>query len=236
MFAERASCLSCTSPCSTDSCATNTPGGLLLLTSFWDYSPATGPSDSWTIHGLWPDNCDGTYEASCDSSRSGSQISQVLQMSAPSTLDYMNEYWVDVNGDNAQFWKHEYEKHATCISTLKPACYANYTSGQDIVDFFTVSTELFQQYNLYSALSSAGITPSSSETYTLAALQSAAKASFGGITPSFRCTNNVNLKEAWFDFETTGRSTTVDAFTLVDPIASNTNCATTGIKYNPKSG
>lgn len=29
------------------------PQGQLLLTTFWDYDPAVGPSDEWTIHGLW---------------------------------------------------------------------------------------------------------------------------------------------------------------------------------------
>lgn len=36
-----------------DSCCFNAPGGALLLTQFWDTDPATGPSDSWTLHGLW---------------------------------------------------------------------------------------------------------------------------------------------------------------------------------------
>ena len=36
-----------------DSCCVNTPGGMLLQTQFWDTDPSTGPSDSWTIHGLW---------------------------------------------------------------------------------------------------------------------------------------------------------------------------------------
>ena len=34
-------------------CCFNAPGGSLLQTQFWDANPATGPSDSWTIHGLW---------------------------------------------------------------------------------------------------------------------------------------------------------------------------------------
>lgn len=34
-------------------CCFNAPGGSLLQTQFWDTDPATGPSDSWTIHGLW---------------------------------------------------------------------------------------------------------------------------------------------------------------------------------------
>lgn len=34
-------------------CCFNSPGGSLLQTQFWDTSPVAGPSDSWTIHGLW---------------------------------------------------------------------------------------------------------------------------------------------------------------------------------------
>lgn len=47
-----------------NTCCSPTPGGLVLATQFW--STYTGlekknqklPKGSWTIHGLWPDNCD----------------------------------------------------------------------------------------------------------------------------------------------------------------------------------
>ena len=37
----------------TDLCCFNAPGGQLLQTQFWDTNPVAGPTNSWTIHGLW---------------------------------------------------------------------------------------------------------------------------------------------------------------------------------------
>ena len=45
--------LSCSTENPEDTCCYNHPGGLVLLTEFWDTDPVTGPVDSWTIHGLW---------------------------------------------------------------------------------------------------------------------------------------------------------------------------------------
>lgn len=58
VFADAKTCpndspLSCSSSSEEASCCFNSPGGALLLTQFWDYDPSTGPSDSWTLHGLW---------------------------------------------------------------------------------------------------------------------------------------------------------------------------------------
>jgi hypothetical protein len=64
----------------------NSPGGALLQTQFWDTAPVTGPVDSWTVHGLWPDNCDGTYEASCDDLRAYTNISAILQSAGKTEL------------------------------------------------------------------------------------------------------------------------------------------------------
>ncbi|EDN90644.1 hypothetical protein SS1G_00044 [Sclerotinia sclerotiorum 1980 UF-70] len=77
--------LSC-SGSSTNTCCFNTPGGQMVQTQFWDSDPSTGPSDSWTIHGLWPDHCDGTYDSNCDSSRAYSSITNILSAAGQTSL------------------------------------------------------------------------------------------------------------------------------------------------------
>lgn len=62
-------------PTQVDSCCVETFGGLLLTTQFWDtYTgrEAEGqllPEKVWTLHGLWPDFCNGSYTQYCDLSR-----------------------------------------------------------------------------------------------------------------------------------------------------------------------
>jgi ribonuclease T2 len=53
--------------------------GQLLQVQFWDANPPTGPSDAWTIHGLWPDYCGSGYPQNCDPSRAYTNISSILQ-------------------------------------------------------------------------------------------------------------------------------------------------------------
>jgi len=143
--------LSChnTSP-PTDTCCFVHPGGQLLLTQFWDTAPSTGPADSWTVHGLWPDHCDGTYDSNCDPSRAYTDITGILtSFGKTALLSYMQTYWKDYNNNDDSFWQHEWSKHGTCISTLNPSCYTNYQSKQEIPDFFQAAVTLFQTLPSY---------------------------------------------------------------------------------------
>lgn len=161
--------LSCSSGATTTNyCCFNYPGGLLLQTQFWDTNPPTGPSDSWTIHGLWsvhlwhlqitfpidlfsrPDNCDGTYEANCDPAREYTNIRQIISdAGATDLLSYMNTYWKDYQGDDDSFWSHEWGKHGTCISTLETSCYTNYVAKEEVVAFFQKTVDLFKTLPSY---------------------------------------------------------------------------------------
>lgn len=226
--------LSCHNTTAYDTCCLNAPGGHLLLTQFWDTDPATGPSDSWTIHGLWPDRCDGTYDSNCDSSRAYTNITQILQAGAPSTLQYMQTYWKDYTGNDETFWEHEWGKHGTCISTLKPSCYTNYQPTQEAVDFFVRAVGLFQTLPSYSWLSAAGIVPSSTATYTLSAIQAALTAHFG-YAVTINCNSNKELNELWYHYNVQG-SVQSGTFQPTTPVGSGSTCPSTGIKYLPKPG
>jgi len=226
--------------CSTsvsDTCCTESPGGLLLQTQFWDTNPSTGPSDSWTIHGLWPDNCDGTFESDCDPSRAYTDLSSLLtDQGASDTLDFMNTFWVDIRGRNEQFWEHEWSKHGTCMSTLEPSCLPSGSpTGAEAVAFFQTVVKLFQSLPTFTWLSNQGITPSTTKTYTLSTLTAALKSESGGYTPELGCSSG-NLNSISWYFHLQG--SIIDGnFLPID--ATNTargSCPSTGIKYRPKSG
>jgi len=215
-------------------CCFESPGGLLLQTQFWDTSPSTGPTNSWTIHGLWPDNCDTTFTENCDPSRDYTGIAALLTaQGASSTLTFMQEFWKDINGDDETFWEHEWSTHGTCMSTLKPTCLpAGSPNGAEAVAFFETVTTLFQTLPTFTWLSNQGITPSTSTTYTLASLTAAIKAE-SGFTPTFDCTGST-LNAAIYYFHLRG-SVIDGAFQQINAPESGT-CPTSGIKYPPKTG
>ncbi|GKZ30218.1 ribonuclease T2-like [Aspergillus brasiliensis] len=224
--------------CQTDneaSCCFNSPGGSLLQTQFWDYDPSDGPTDSWTIHGLWPDNCDGSYQEYCDDSREYSNITSILEaQNRTELLSYMKEYWPDYEGadEDESFWEHEWNKHGTCINTIEPSCYTDYYAQEEVGDFFQQVVDLFKTLDSYSALSDAGITPSEDATYELSDIEDALAAIHDGYPPYVGCEDGA-LSQLYYYFNVKGSAiggTYVAAERLED-----SNCKDSGIKYPPKS-
>jgi ribonuclease T2 len=184
-------------PSVVDSCCVETFGGLLLTTQFWDtYTgrEAEGqylPQNHWTIHGLWPDFCNGSFTQYCDLNRqydpipspntttgkpggtpvppyNGSNIGTFLEPFGKfDLLAYMNTYWIAQNQDNPGFWGHEFSKHATCFSTFNVPCYGpEYRKHEDVVDFFETVVKYQKRVPTFKWLEKAGIKPSNSTQYT----------------------------------------------------------------------
>ncbi|KAI0470322.1 ribonuclease T2-like protein [Xylaria cf. heliscus] len=240
-LASRATCSSTVQSCSSgassssvSACCVNKPGGQFLQTQFWDTDPVTGPSNSWTIHGLWPDNCDGTYSENCDSSRAYTDITTILQNNGKSSLlSYMQSYWQSNDGTPESFWEHEWSTHGTCVSTIDPDCYSSYTKGQEAADYFQVVVDLFKTLDTYSALSAAGITPSSTKTYTSSQIQ-AALLKVTGKAAVISCSSS-ELYQVYYGFFVNGPLTNAD-FVPSTIVGQSSNCPSSGIKYLPKSG
>ncbi|KAL1991374.1 hypothetical protein VTN49DRAFT_5366 [Thermomyces lanuginosus] len=215
-----------------DTCCFNYPGGHFLQTQFWDTDPVTGPKDSWTIHGLWPDHCDGSFDEFCDSSREYSNISLILVDAGRSDLlDYMQTYWKDYQGDDASLWSHEWNKHGTCVSTLETQCYDNYVSQQEVVDYFDVAVEVFKSRPSYDILAEAGITPSEDATYDRDEIESALEQAHGGGV-TVRCRQGA-INEIWYHFNVAGPLQS-GTFEPAAAVGQGTNCPKSGIKYIPK--
>jgi hypothetical protein len=93
----------------TDPCLVEKPCGLVLLAQMYDHK--SGPIDSWSIHGLWGNFCDGqfiapnvvwhsmlthegSYPASCEPSREVDDIPAILRENRELfLLNYMTFNW-----------------------------------------------------------------------------------------------------------------------------------------------
>jgi ribonuclease T2 len=217
-----------------DTCCFNYPGGQFLQTQFWDTSPPNGPPNSWTMHGLWPDHCDGGFDQFCDETRNYNNITGILtSLGASDLLTYMNTYWKADRGSDEHLWSHEWNKHGTCISTLERKCYNHekYRPEEEVHDYFNSAVNLFKDLDTYKTLAEAGVHPSNSETYSLAQLRNPLRAK-QGVPVTLRCHGNV-LNEIWYHFDVLG-SVQTGKFVPAPPDAGKTNCPRLGVRYLPK--
>ncbi|KAJ2783872.1 hypothetical protein GGI15_002434 [Coemansia interrupta] len=186
--------------------------GLLVLALQWD--TRWGPSNAFTVHGLWPDTCEGKQLPAngCDPARAYTNITSIIRSSDVSLLADMNTYWPSNKGDNNWFWTHEWVKHGTCVSTLHPQCYAEdaYRPQQEVADYFRTILDLRTKYDLYKALAKHDIVPTEPEsgrrpknTYSLKQFKQAILSEWG-VEPNVRCIGR-RLQEVFLWFKVRGR-------------------------------
>ena len=218
--------LSCPSPSplTTNSCCSETFGGLLLTTQFWStytglessgqFLPSLSPSDDspiWTIHGLWPDFCNGTWTQYCDLARQydphpspntttgtpdgvpvppyeGPDIGTLVEKTGRrgrELVRYMRAYWPSRDEPSHVLWAHEFSKHATCFSTFNTSCYGSRGTEkkpyEDVIDYFTTTISLNRRAPTGSWLARASILPSNTTTYTLSDIQTSLSTHHGGL-------------------------------------------------------
>jgi ribonuclease T2 len=220
-------------PSEVDRCCYESPGGLLLQTQFWDTRPPIGPSDSWTIHGLWADFCNGKHTANCDRSREYTNIGELLEEAGEDeTLAFMKTHWIDNQNRDEHFWEHEWASHGTCYSTLKPSCLPRGSPrGTEAVLFFKRVVELFKKLPTYDWLAQGGITPSETRTHTLSDVLGALKEA-SGYTPAIECSGKAIQQISWYFYI---RGSVIDGEFIPIDAPINSKCAPSGLRYYPKS-
>ncbi|CAO3607777.1 unnamed protein product [Mucor hiemalis] len=169
--------LSCHWSGTVDSCC-SPKYGLVVLSLQW--APGWGPNDEFTVHGLWPDTCSGgqTGADGCDTSRSSSTVATIINNANSTLSNRMNTFWPSNTGDNNKFWSHEWTKHGTCVSTLRPTCYGtSYKQYEDVIDYFEQTLDLRDTYDFFGALNKNGVSVGSS--YNVETIRSAIEKEYG---------------------------------------------------------
>jgi len=79
----------------------------------------------WSIHGLWPQYNKNQYPTFCK------EVNFDINKLEPILKD-LNEKWYSEDNKNENFWKHEWEKHGSCMFT-----------ELDELEYFEKTLELF---------------------------------------------------------------------------------------------
>eukprot|EP00735_Rhodelphis_limneticus_P003242 TRINITY_DN14696_c0_g1::TRINITY_DN14696_c0_g1_i1::g.21488::m.21488 TRINITY_DN14696_c0_g1::TRINITY_DN14696_c0_g1_i1::g.21488 ORF type:complete len:289 (+),score=72.03,sp/P42813/RNS1_ARATH/39.58/1e-38,Ribonuclease_T2/PF00445.13/7.4e-44 TRINITY_DN14696_c0_g1_i1:83-868(+) len=148
----------------------NTERGCHYQDSATDPLPFVG----FLIHGLWPNNQDGTYPSYCcktpDCTFSVDKVKDIEKD--------LDTYWPSYFIGNEVFWQHEWDKHGTC-------------QEMEMHEYFTKTIELRSKYDAAVALAKAQIDPVMDMSYALDEIQVALKEHVGGMG-ILLCNNDAN--------------------------------------------
>ncbi|KAA0167519.1 hypothetical protein FNF31_00957 [Cafeteria roenbergensis] len=143
-----------------------------------NYGCSTYSKTFFTLHGLWPDNVDGSYPCTCTNE-------QFDENAVSSIMPEMEKFWPSYASSDKSFWSHEWTKHGTCATY-------NSTFVPDQKAFFEDALNLRSKFSINQALAQAGILPSDSSTVSSNNFVSAISSAVGG-EAAIDCDSKGNL-------------------------------------------
>lgn len=232
--------------------------GILLQTQFWDFNTTlldvavngstqevldaeirskieTFDDDiksTFTIHGLWNDLCNGSYNQYCqpdwevDNAKDNLTYLIGEKFDKPELLKIMQKYWINTLKSNVEdqasiaLWEHEYNKHGTCMNTLLPSCFVgDYQEFENAVNFFEKTVEIWSQLDTFQFLASAGIYPTVTRQYKLGDIEAALQKAHGA-SVYVGCLNE-SISEIWYYHNLQG-SVLTGTYKPIDSLANST--------------
>lgn len=81
-------------------------------TKFYYLSLKKDPNKNseWSIHGLWPQYSENEYPSFCK------KVDFDIKKLKP-IIPELQQFWYSTKNTNADFWKHEWKKHGSCVFT-----------------------------------------------------------------------------------------------------------------------
>ncbi|KAI8817581.1 ribonuclease T2-like protein [Fimicolochytrium jonesii] len=166
------------------------------------------PKNEFTIHGLWPDYCDGTYNTSplgCDPARAYHDVSERIAANTVEKgfVEKLKKVWKGADGSYEWMWSHEWTKHGTCMSTINPTCFSKEVqaanSSADVLTYFHTTYKLRERYEMGKILRKKNIVPSATKPYKFADFQAAIEADTGypGTLQCVKVNGTAYLSEVW---------------------------------------
>lgn len=229
---------SCGSVTLDNSCCFEYPRGLIVLAQSWNYKTGTGPDDAFTLHGLWPEDCNGTFTGYCDNDIEvpADNITNILrnQYGDSGLVNDMDVFWKNPDGADEDFWAAQFNKHGSCITTLHQDCYGPALKpNENIYDYFKIAYNLYNSLPTFSYLNASGIVPSETATYTSEQISRVLTAYNRGKTVYFGCDEDNVLTDVHYHHHVNG-PLIYESLVKVNATATP-NCPATGIKFLPKS-